>query len=121
MGHGPVIAFKEVVYFVDSIPMALEWFLKAFHGTIEFESEFYCSIRAGGVSIGLHPADEKTQPGVMGQVAYWMVEKLPDAIDHFLEMGCSIYRGTIISADSESVAQLIDPFGNAIGLIEMRQ
>jgi predicted enzyme related to lactoylglutathione lyase len=121
MGQKSVIQFKEVVYFVDDIAKARDWFLKAFDGKMDFESEFYCSIWAGGVSIGFHPIDEKTGSGVKGQVAYWLVDDLTQTIEHFLEMGCTIYRGPIISVDSESVAQLIDPFGNAIGLVEKQK
>ncbi len=121
MGNSPVISMKEIVYFVNDIIRSRDWFLKAFNGKTEFESEFYCSIMACGVSIGFHPADEKAGPGVKGQVAYWAVDNLNDAIEHFKKMGCTIYRGPIISVDSESVVQLVDPFGNAIGLIETKK
>ncbi|MFG1520255.1 MAG: VOC family protein [Thermoplasmataceae archaeon] len=116
-----ILSLKEIVYFVKDIDRARDWYLQAFGGSSEFESELYNSIRAGGVSIGFHPSDKKTQPGVRGQVAYWLVDDISIAIRHFIELGCTIFRGPIKSVDSESVVQLIDPFGNAIGLIERKK
>jgi len=117
----PVLSLKEIVYFVNDIKRARNWYLHAFGGSKDFESEFYNSISAGGLSIGFHPSDEKTLPGVKGQVAYWLVDDMKKAIEHFTKMGCTIYRGPINSIDSEIVAQLIDPFGNALGLIEKKR
>lgn len=73
------------------------------------------------MSIGFHPIDKKTGTGVKGQVAYWLVDDMTQTIEHYLEKGCTIYRGPIISVDSGSVAQLIDPLGNVIGLIEWKR
>jgi len=55
----PVLSLKEIVYFVNDIKRARDWYLLAFGGSKDFESEFYNSITAGGVSIGFHPSDEK--------------------------------------------------------------
>ncbi|WP_393971675.1 glyoxalase superfamily protein [Oxyplasma meridianum] len=121
MIDSPILSPQEIVYFVKDIDKARDWFLQSFGGSSEFESEFYNSIKAGGVSIGFHPSDEKTQAGVRGQVAYWLVDEIDTAIRHFIEMGCTIFRGPIKSVDSQSVVQLIDPFGNAIGLIERKK
>ena len=81
----------------------------------------YSSIKVGEVSVGFHPSDEKAGPGVKGQVAYWLVDDMNKAIEHLLKLGCTVYRGPITSVDSETVAQLIDPFGNALGIIEKKK
>ena len=121
MSDSPVISLKEIVFFVNDISSARDWFLEAFGGMKEFEDDFYKSIKVGDVSVGFHPSDEKAGPGIKGQVAYWLVNDMNRAIEHFMKMGCTLYRGPITSVDSETVAQLVDPFGNALGIIEKKK
>ena len=121
MSDSHIISLEEVVYFVNDIASARDWFLEAFGGRKDFESEFYSSIKVGEVWVGFHPSDEKAGPGVKGQVAYWLVDDMNKAIEHLLKLGCKVYRGPITSVDSETVAQLIDPFGNALGIIEKKK
>ena len=73
-------------------------------------------VRAAGMILGFHPADDKNAIGPNGSVTYWEVDDVSLAISELTSRGATLYRGpgrTDLGAD---VAMLLDPFGNAIGL-----
>jgi predicted enzyme related to lactoylglutathione lyase len=51
-------------------------------------------------------------------VAYWRVERIEDAVRHFVETGAQVVAPVADVGDGIKVATVADPFGNLIGLIE---
>lgn len=111
---------NEVLFFVNDLKKAREWYSTLLGIEPIFENEGYCAFQAGKTRIGIHPTDDKTAPGIAGQVAYWEVRSLEKIMSYFLENGCSLFRGPIVGVDGVKVCQLKDPFGNAWGLVEKR-
>ena len=108
----------EVLFFVDDVPQAANWIMSLLDKKPAFESENYCSFDLGFCRIGLHPSDEKTSSGVSGQVTYWNVIDLNQAISHFISHGCKLFRGPLTGVDGVDVCQMVDPFGNSWGLVQ---
>lgn len=113
-----LIGIDEVLFFVDNMAEAKEWIKVLLEKEPDFQSENYYSFNLGFCKIGLHPSDSKSSSGVAGQVSYWKVSDMQSAISHFIDHGCRLFRGPIIGVDGVKICQLIDPFGNAWGLIE---
>ena len=107
-----------VLFFADNLAEAKEWIKGLLEKEPDFQSENYYSFNLGFCKIGLHPSDSKSSSGVAGQVSYWKVSNMQSAISHFIDHGCRLFRGPIIGVDGVKICQLIDPFGNAWGLIE---
>lgn len=108
----------EVLFFVDNLGGAKDWIRDLTGKEPAFSSENYYSFNLGFCKIGLHPSDQKCRTGIAGQVAYWNVDDMKDAVEYFIDHGCKIFRGPTIGVDGVSICQMIDPFGNAWGLVK---
>ena len=112
---------ESVVLFVPSIETAARWYAELFSSSVEYENAQFAFVRAGGTVIGFHPADAKCPGGVGGTTVYWAVSSLVAAIDHLVTKGACVHRGPHGTSSGASIALLIDPFGNTIGLNEPRE
>lgn len=108
----------EVTYFVPDIEKAWAWLQEALAADLIVDLPGMIQARIGTSVITLHPADIKGQAGPGGQVAYWHVASVDDALRHFESHGGRRYRGPIHGVDGPRIAQVLDPFGNVWGLIE---
>lgn len=109
----------EILFFSEDLKKAEKWYTELIGHKPDVNSLTYVSYDLGRVRIGLHPGDGKGSPGVAGQVAYWSVNNLEDALHSLLGKGCSLYRGPATGAEGHMICQVIDPFGNAWGLSEV--
>jgi predicted enzyme related to lactoylglutathione lyase len=107
-----------VIYHVTDIDRAKAWYANAFQQQPYFDEPFYVGFNIGGYELGLHPATTATQPGPGGSVAYWRVADIAAAVPHFVAAGATMV-GKIQDVGGEiKVAEVADPFGNVIGLLE---
>jgi predicted enzyme related to lactoylglutathione lyase len=113
-----VLSVDEVLFFVPDVQAARPWYAELLGEEPYFDDANYCAFHLANASVGIHRADAKTSPGVAGQVAYWRVRDLRRAISRFESHGCHVFRGPILGVDKVWVCQLLDPFGNAWGLVE---
>lgn len=112
----PFIA--EIMMFVPDRRVAAEWYARLFDCPLVFlDNPEHFFVRIGACDLWFHAADEKMGPGIVGQVAYWRVESLDHAMDRAREMGAVLFRGPLDREDGEFMCQMIDPFGNVLGLI----
>ncbi|GAA4239807.1 hypothetical protein GCM10022254_61810 [Actinomadura meridiana] len=72
----------------------------------------------GGFEVGFHMLDERNNPRGGGLVPYFAVGDLDAALSELLAVGCTRHRGPYTPADGTGhrIAQIVDPFGNIIGL-----
>lgn len=81
------------------------------------DSEGFVSFRIGGLSFDLCRADEKSPCSRGGSVGYFLVDDLEGVIAQANNLGGSIYRGPLkVDETQRTIAQILDPFGNVIGL-----
>jgi predicted enzyme related to lactoylglutathione lyase len=107
---------ESVVFFVPDVAVAAAWYADIFGSEIGWENPKYAFVKAPGVNVGFHPADEKCPGGVGGSVVYWEVESMDDAIQDLTQRGAKVHRGPGVTDFGAKAAMLIDPFGCAIGL-----
>ncbi|NMP24222.1 VOC family protein [Sulfobacillus harzensis] len=108
----------EVTYFVPDLDAAWAFLRDVANARLHFKALGLIQVEVGESLVSLHPADEKGSAGPGGQVAYWQVDNLNDAIQAFQDRGGHLYRGPIKGVDGPQVAQVQDPWGNLWGLLQ---
>jgi predicted enzyme related to lactoylglutathione lyase len=108
----------EVVLFVPDLEAARVWYRELLGSDVVAWHDGYGWFEVAGVRVGLHPADAKTPGGVGGVVPYWAVDSVDEAVRIFTAHGARLYRGPVTGVDGARVAQVQDPFGNVVGLVE---
>ncbi|NAW66666.1 glyoxalase/bleomycin resistance/dioxygenase family protein [Photobacterium halotolerans] len=103
---------------VPDVQAGLDWYRNAFPQAkpVYIEAFDFTVLDINGFSLEIVQADEKVSAGKKGTVLYWSVPCLQTAIAHFLGLGAELYRGPINIENGLSMCQLLDPFGNLIGL-----
>ena len=106
---------RTVIYHVDDLAKAKDWYTKlAGHGPY-FDQPFYVGYEVGGFELGLVP-DGKPGPG--GTVAYWAVSNATEALAKLQSMGAAVREPLQDVGEGIKVAAIADPFGNTLGIIE---
>ena len=107
-----------VTFFVPDIKAAADWYAEVLGSIPTFVSPHYIEFQLSTSMLGFHPEDDKNKAGGGSQVAYWKVENLDVAVRRLDSLGAAIYRGPITDHDGSMIAQMRDPFGNILGLIQ---
>ena len=108
---------RTVIYHVDDIEKAKEWYKKITGITPYFSESFYVGFNVYGCELGLDPDMEKVNKGEQS-VAYWSVDDINACVQTLIESGASLISAIQNVGDNIKVAVVKDPFGNHIGLIE---
>ena len=107
-----------VIYRVTELDRAKAWYAAAFQQQPYFDEPFYVGFNIAGYELGLNPDHAVSKPGPGGTVAYWRVADIDASIRHFVEVGAGVVAPVQDVGDRIRVAEVADPFGNLIGLIE---
>ena len=107
----------HVLMFVASVRSAAEWYSSLLNLPATFIDDNFAAIEAGSARLCFHLADSKVPAGRAGQVSYWRVGSLNDAMDRFRNAGAVLYRGPLQIASGEGMCQFADPFDNLFGLV----
>jgi predicted enzyme related to lactoylglutathione lyase len=111
-----------VIYHVADLDRAKAWYATVFQQQPYFDEPFYVGFNIAGYELGLHPPSSSVmKPGPGGSVAYWRVTDIERAVDHFVSAGAAIVSKVQNVGGGIKVADLQDPFGNVIGLIDNPQ
>jgi predicted enzyme related to lactoylglutathione lyase len=106
---------RTVKYPVADLEKAKAWFAEAFGVAAYFDQPFYVGFNIGGFELGLVPDGT---PGTTGSVVYWGVDDIEAEVARLLKLGASEHEAVQEVGDGIKVAELKDPFGNIVGLIE---
>lgn len=107
----------SVMYFVSDVEQACRWYSAAFETEPVYLLPNFPVLRVGDVELCFHSADSKISSGAAGSVIYWRVDHLPNARERLERMGGKLYRGPLEIEDGCAICQILDPFGNLIGLM----
>lgn len=118
MSNNIRLGLRTCIYPVPDLAAAKAWYARAFGVEPYFDEPFYVGFEIGGYELGLIPAQEGSQRGSAGGLAYWGVEGARAAWDLFLERGATPVESVHEVGGGILVATVRDPFGNDIGLIE---
>jgi predicted enzyme related to lactoylglutathione lyase len=109
-----------VIYHVPDLNRAKAWYADAFQQQPYFDMPFYVGFNIAGYELGLDPNEAVTKAGRGGGVAYWRVVDIHIALHHFVASGAIVVAAIQDVGEGIKVAEVADPFGNLIGLIENR-
>ncbi len=112
------LGLRTVVYQVDDLGRAKEWYSRVLGIEPYFDEPFYVGFNVGGFELGLHPADEETPLGAGGALAYWGVEDIAAVVARLAELGAPVHSEIQDVGDGILVASVVDPFGNLLGIIQ---
>jgi len=112
------VTVAAVMVHVGNVAEALAWYERAFpqavrHRLADQDFEY---LALGEVRIELVPSDAKVSSGTAGSVVYWRVPDLPSSLQHLQSIGARLYRGPMPIEGSHAMCQVLDPWGNSIGL-----
>jgi predicted enzyme related to lactoylglutathione lyase len=116
MSAHPIAA---VLVHVANVQEGLDWYQRAFPNAERRRIDEPLPIEylaIAGVMLEIVPADAKVASGAAGSVVYWRVEDFDVALKHFESLGAKLYRGPLAIEDEQRMCQVLDPWGNCIGI-----
>ena len=115
MAETKLLGLRTVIYAAPDLARTKAWYAKALGIEPYFDQPFYVGFNVGGYELGLDP---NVQVADGSTLTYWGVASIEGAVQHFLDLGASLYAQIQNVGDGIHVAALKDPFGNVVGLIE---
>jgi predicted enzyme related to lactoylglutathione lyase len=108
---------RTVIYYVPNMQQAKEWYIKLTGNQPYFDEPFYIGFDFNGCELGLHPQDDTVKPGNQ-TVSHWAVDAIEDCVTKLTQHGAEVLHPVSEVGGGIKVATVIDPWGNAVGLIE---
>ena len=105
---------RTAIYPANDLAAATAWYTQVLGVGPYFNEPFYVGFSVGGFELGLMP-DET--PGIHGVQAIWGVPDVQAAYDKLLGMGATALEPPKDVGSGIIVADVVDPFGNRLGLI----
>jgi uncharacterized glyoxalase superfamily protein PhnB len=93
------------------------WYTQALGIEPYFSEPFYVGYNVGGYELALDPNRPAARPEGSGPIVYWGVDDVETALRRLLELGATPHTPFQDVGGGIKVGSVIDPFGNAIGLI----
>lgn len=102
---------------------ARDWYAEALGQQPYWESiEHYVGFNVGGYELGLHPKNPgEAEQQQTGCCAYWGVDDIQSVYARLLALGATVLSAPEDVGGGIWVGQVIDPFGNHLGLIQNPQ
>lgn len=106
---------RTVIYGVTDIQKAKTWYAAALDFKPYFGEPFYVGFNVGGYELGLVPEEKPSSKPSEGVIAYWGVGNAE--FERLLTLGAKEHGAARDVGGGVSMATVLDPFGNIIGLI----
>lgn len=114
---GMILGLRTVVYHVDDLGKAKQWYATLLGRGPYFDEPFYVGFNVGGYELGLSPDASKVTKGGSAY-AYWGVKDCAAAHRRLLELGARPHTPVEDVGGGIHVATVTDPWGNIFGVIE---
>ena len=111
---------RTAAYPAPDLARAKAWYTQAFGVAPYFDEPFYVGFNIGGFELGLVPDAPVSHPPA-GVVALWGVDDVGATCAHLLALGAKMHEEPKDVGGGITVAAVLDPFGNIIGLIDNPQ
>ncbi len=108
---------RTVIYNVPDLQKAKDWYSKLTGVKPYFDEPFYVGFDFNGCEMGLHPLEETTTAGNQS-VAHWAVDGIEGCVKELVAQGATVLEDVTEVGGGIKVATVLDPWGNAVGLIE---
>ena len=109
---------RTVIYHVDDLQKAKTWYTELIGIQPYFDEVFYVGFNINGFELGLDPDFEEVIERGAQVVAFWNVDDISETVKKFTNAGAIISSKIKEVGGGIKVATVIDPWGNAVGLIE---
>ncbi len=109
------LGLYTAIYHVADLARAKAWHSRMLGLAPYFDEPFYVGFNVGGHELGLLPAGDAKNPGV---VAYWGVKDIRATLDALLAEGATAHEGVQDVGEGIKVATVLDSEENVFGLIE---
>lgn len=108
---------RTVIYHVDDLQKAKEWYSNVLGIKPYFDEPFYVGFNVGGFELGLDPDMKNISKG-NNVVAYWGVKDAKAAYRRIQDLGAKKHSDPREVGGGIVVATVTDPYGNVFGIIE---
>ncbi|HEV3252172.1 MAG TPA: VOC family protein [Puia sp.] len=108
---------RTVIYHVDDLQKAKKWYEMVTGRQPYFDESFYTGFDINGFELGLDPDQTGIREGNK-TIAYWAVDDIRSCVDKLIPEGALLVKDVTDVGGGIKVAEVKDPFGNTIGLIE---
>ena len=109
---------RTVIYHVSDLQKAKEWYTELTGIQPYFDEPFYVGFDINGYELGLDPDFEEVLERGTQAVAYWKVDDIDETVKKFSNAGAIVSSKIKEVGGGTKVATVVDPWGNAGGLIE---
>ena len=107
---------RTLVYPVDDLAAARDWYASAFETAPYFDQPFYVGFAIGGFELGMIPAD-KFKAAKAGSMVYWGVDDIEAETERLVGLGATVHGAIEDVGEGIQTVELADPFGNLLCLI----
>jgi predicted enzyme related to lactoylglutathione lyase len=111
---------RTALYPAPDLARAKAWYTEAFEVAPYFDEPFYVGFNIGGFELGLVPDAPLSKP-TGGVVAMWGVDDVAAECARLHSLGATVHEEPKDVGGGITVASVLDPFGNVIGLIRNPQ
>ncbi|HLJ57422.1 MAG TPA: VOC family protein [Chthonomonadaceae bacterium] len=108
---------RTVVFHVADLAKAKAWYSALLGFPPYFDEPFYIGFNVGGYELGLLPIEEP-EPAGTTVVTYWGVADIDAVYARLLAEGATAHAPVTDVGGGIKVADVIDPFGNIVGIID---
>ena len=108
---------RTVVYAAPDLKRARDWYTEVLGIEPYFAEDFYVGFNVGGYEFALDPARSVAHPAGSGAMVYWGVDDVEGELNRLLSLGAKPHTPFQDVGGGIKVGSVLDPFGNAIGLI----
>lgn len=111
-----ILGLRTAAYPASDLSRAKDWYTQAFGVAPYFDEPFYVGFNIGGFELGLVPDAPVSRPP-SGVVAMWGVDDVPADYARLIGLGATKHDEPKEVGGGITVASVLDPFGNILGLI----
>lgn len=114
----PLAGVHTIVYHVADLDAARDWYRRALEIDPYRVDPAYVGFRLGEHELGLDPDTTARAQAGTGTIAYWSVRDIEHEVQRLIGLGATAYSPVRDAGEGRRLAVLVDPFGNAIGLVQ---
>jgi predicted enzyme related to lactoylglutathione lyase len=110
---------RTIVYHVTNLEVAKMWYAEMFDIKPYFDESFYVGFDINGFELGLDPSGNEYTEG-NSSITYWKVDDVDAAFERLKKKKVVIHQEVHSVGEGIKLGSIKDPFGNVIGLIELK-
>ena len=112
-----MLGLRTAIYRVPDLAQARKWYGEAFGVEPYFDDSFYVGFNVAGYELGLMCDEMPTAEKTANVLVYWGVDDVERAVADLVSLGAAPGDPPTNVGGDIVVATMIDPWGNALGLI----